>query len=410
MRTFAVRPLVLALVVLFGSAPGARDARAVSILVDQETFVLSNEAPGNLINALVSAGFGDYNAWDTLLALRQNTNPEVRGILTDEFLNVLAACPAGSQMFTTQLKNFPAGSSLAMSADCAVQTTTVRASAFYNTTGTSTLVTDISGVETGYFVHAGTTPSTDDFTTPLTSWTLVDWPLPGMTTTYNVFAIAAASVAQPTKVVFAQQPTNALAGAAISPAVTVQLQDAGSNPVSQSGVSITLALASGTGTLSGTTTQTTNASGLATFAGLSIDLVGTKTLSASSSVLTGATSSSFVVITGTGEGATFHALPSPCRAVDTRSPSVYPISGGRMAAGESRSFALPSSSCGIPSNALAYSLNATVVPTGRSGLPVDVAHRTDAAAGLDPQLARRPRSRRTPRSCRPGRAEPSRPT
>jgi hypothetical protein len=53
--------------------------------------------------------------------------------------------------------------------------------------------------------------------------------------------------------------------------------------------------------------------------------------------------------------------------VDTRSPTVYPISGGRMAAGESRSFPLPSSSCGIPSNALAYSLNATVVPTGSLG-------------------------------------------
>ena len=35
-----------------------------------------------------------------------------------------------------------------------------------------------------------------------------------------------------------------------------------------------------------------------------------------------------------------------------------------MGAGETRSFAVPSSSCSIPSNALAYSLNATVVPAG----------------------------------------------
>jgi hypothetical protein len=66
--------------------------------------------------------------------------------------------------------------------------------------------------------------------------------------------------------------------------------------------------------------------------------------------------------------ATFHALTSPCRAVDTRSPFSYPVSnGGRMNAGETRSFALPTSSCGIPSNATAYSLNATVVPNGPLG-------------------------------------------
>ncbi|MFS8087060.1 MAG: trypsin-like serine peptidase, partial [Acidobacteriota bacterium] len=58
---------------------------------------------------------------------------------------------------------------------------------------------------------------------------------------------------------------------------------------------------------------------------------------------------------------------APCRLVDTRSPGGYPISGGQMAAGESRSFALPSAACGIPSNAVAYALNATVVPSGPLG-------------------------------------------
>jgi len=67
------------------------------------------------------------------------------------------------------------------------------------------------------------------------------------------------------------------------------------------------------------------------------------------------------------EGATFRALASPCRAVDTRAPGGYPISGGRMGEGESRSFVIPSSSCGIPPDASAYSLNATVVPAGPLG-------------------------------------------
>ena len=101
-----------------------------------------------------------------------------------------------------------------------------------------------------------------------------------------------------TQLAFVQQPTNTAAGQAISPAVTVQLQDAGSSPVLQAGVSIVLALASGTGALSGTATQTTNASGLATFPGLSVNLIGTKTLSASSAGLTGATSGSFVISAG----------------------------------------------------------------------------------------------------------------
>jgi len=78
-------------------------------------------------------------------------------------------------------------------------------------------------------------------------------------------------------------------------------------------------------------------------------------------------SGSFTYTTGAASGATFRTLASPCRAVDTRSPGSYPISGGRLADGESRSFVVPSSSCGIPTNASAYSVNATVVPTGALG-------------------------------------------
>ena len=114
----------------------------------------------------------------------------------------------------------------------------------------------------------------------------------------DIGAVEVQAVAPATKLAFVQQPTNAVAGAAIAPSVTVQLQDSGSNPVPQAGVSLVLALTSGTGTLSGTATQTTNASGLATFAGVSVNLIGTKILSASSSPLTAATSSPFVIGAG----------------------------------------------------------------------------------------------------------------
>ena len=115
----------------------------------------------------------------------------------------------------------------------------------------------------------------------------------------DIGAVEVQVAAVATKLAFVQQPTNATAGAAIgAPSVTVQLQDAGGGAVAQAGVSITLALASGTGTLSGTATQTTSGSGVATFSGLSVNLIGTKTLSAASGVLTGATSNTFVISAG----------------------------------------------------------------------------------------------------------------
>jgi glucose/arabinose dehydrogenase len=52
---------------------------------------------------------------------------------------------------------------------------------------------------------------------------------------------------------------------------------------------------------------------------------------------------------------------TPCRVVDTRN------SGGPISGGTSRSFAVLSSGCGVPASAQAYSMNATVVPSGPLG-------------------------------------------
>jgi hypothetical protein len=51
----------------------------------------------------------------------------------------------------------------------------------------------------------------------------------------------------------------------------------------------------------------------------------------------------------------------PCRVIDTRNPN-GPLGGPFLAGGVVRSIPIPSSSCGIPANAVAYSLNITVVP------------------------------------------------
>jgi uncharacterized repeat protein (TIGR01451 family) len=56
----------------------------------------------------------------------------------------------------------------------------------------------------------------------------------------------------------------------------------------------------------------------------------------------------------------------PCRIADTRNPN-GPFGGPAIAGGGTRDFAVTSSACGIPSNAVSYSLNVTVVPTGPLG-------------------------------------------
>jgi hypothetical protein len=56
---------------------------------------------------------------------------------------------------------------------------------------------------------------------------------------------------------------------------------------------------------------------------------------------------------------------APCRVADTRN-APDPFGGPVMAANSTRDFTIPSSNCGIPSTALAYSFNVTVVPTTRT--------------------------------------------
>ena len=52
---------------------------------------------------------------------------------------------------------------------------------------------------------------------------------------------------------------------------------------------------------------------------------------------------------------------TPCRVVDTRN-AAGPFGGPTLGAGTSREFDIPQSACKIPSSAVAYSLNVTVVP------------------------------------------------
>ncbi|HTC86577.1 MAG TPA: Ig-like domain-containing protein [Candidatus Acidoferrum sp.] len=96
---------------------------------------------------------------------------------------------------------------------------------------------------------------------------------------------------------YAQGPTGSVQGVAISPSVTVQVQDAGGNLVSTdtSAVHVAIGTNPSAGTLSGTATQSAVA-GVATFNDLSIDLAGVGyTLVATDGGLTQATSAPFTI-------------------------------------------------------------------------------------------------------------------
>jgi hypothetical protein len=93
---------------------------------------------------------------------------------------------------------------------------------------------------------------------------------------------------------------------------------------------------------------------------------GTRTASLSVSDNAGGSPQS-VPITGTGLTATASGLQfipvTPCRVVDTRN-AIGTFGGPQLAAGSTHNFYIPQSSCNIPPTAVAYSLNATVVPSG----------------------------------------------
>ena len=162
-------------------------------------------------------------------------------------------------------------------------------------------------------------------------------------------ALTITSALPPAKLAFLQQPSNALTGAAISPAVTVAVQDSNGNTVTSATNPVTLALTSGSG-LTGTLTATPQ-NGVATFSNLSVSAAGSYTLSATSTNLTSATSTSFTIGTSTtinppagtvatpvlspgwnrtrchGRGPADRATPSP--APDCSPPAFVPHRGTR---------------------------------------------------------------------------------
>jgi len=158
--------------------------------------------------------------------------------------------------------------------------------------------------------------------------------------TSSNFTVTAAAAA---KLAYAQQPTSSTVGAAISPAITVDIEDTYGNIVGNATSSVTLATASGPGTLLGTTTVAAVA-GVATFGNVSLNVTGNYTLKAVDGSLGNTTSSSFAIgkaatstvvtsSSGTanyGQSVTFTANVTPDSGSGETGTVQFQIDGGNM--------------------------------------------------------------------------------
>src|SRR6266566_506068 len=161
----------------------------------------------------------------------------------------------------------------------------------------------------------------DGLGNPVTGYTLTAAG-PGVTTASSAgFNITPGAASQ---LAFTVQPSSASAGAAITPAVQVTARDAQGNTATGFTGSVTVAVGTnaGGGTLSGTATVAA-ASGVATFSSVSISKTGTGyTLTGAASGLSGATSSSFDITAGIASQLAFTVQPSNATAGATITPAV----------------------------------------------------------------------------------------
>src|SRR5439155_1347991 len=124
--------------------------------------------------------------------------------------------------------------------------------------------------------------------------------------------------------VFSVQPGSTTAGATLVPAVQVTALDTQGNVATGFGGNVTVAIGTnaGGGTLSGTTTLPAT-SGVASFANLSINKVGTGyTLAATATGMTSAPSAAFNITPGAASQLVFSVHPSNTTAGTTITPAV----------------------------------------------------------------------------------------
>ena len=126
---------------------------------------------------------------------------------------------------------------------------------------------------------------------------------------FNITTGAASAIS------FSMSPSNAVANTNITPAIVAHVQDAGGNPISGDGVTLTIANnAGGAGTvLTGGSSVNTDSNGNATFSGVSLNKVGsgyTLTATDSSGTPLTTTSGAFNITAGAASAISFTTQPS----------------------------------------------------------------------------------------------------
>lgn len=179
--------------------------------------------------------------------------------------------------------------------------------------GSTLAATNGSGVAT--FTNLGITGPAGQYTINFRGANLS---LTGVTS--GTITIAAGA---PAALRFAVQPSNSVAGSAISPPVIVELIDAQGNLVTTQTRTVNISLQNAAGaSLSGTTSVAT-VGGVATFSSLSVNRAGSGyRLAAAATGVSGATSDPFTVSTGAATKLAFITQPSSTQAGATISPAV----------------------------------------------------------------------------------------
>jgi hypothetical protein len=172
--------LSLLAVLLLGLAARPARAQRININVNQDTFVISNEAPGFLITRLIAAGHGGDSVYQATVYLA--SMPGAGAIITPAFLNALATCPTSSEIFTTTVAQVTAqGISVSISTDGTARYDNIEGGTYAGRY--PVIQTGNATVQNVRLVHS------TDSQVPLNA-NVVQGPLAGMTTTYNAFAVA----------------------------------------------------------------------------------------------------------------------------------------------------------------------------------------------------------------------------
>jgi hypothetical protein len=319
---------------------GAAIAPAVAIAVeDQYGNVVSSDA-STVTVSLSSGTFADGSATETAA--------DVNGVATFSSLSINAAgtytlaatdgslTRASSSSFTIDpaapsslvITNEPSNATAGAAISPAV---TVAVEDQYNDVVSSDVSTVTLSLSSGTFADGGTTETAADVDGVATfsgltinaagnySLTATDGSLAGANSSSFTIGVAPAS-----QLVVSDQPSNTMAGSAISPSVMVSVEDLYGNVVPTDASTLTLSLSTGTFADGSTTEAAADVDGVATFSALTIDTAGSYTLSATDGSLTGATSSAFtigaaaasqLVVTGEPSDTTAGAAISPAVAI-----------------------------------------------------------------------------------------------